>query len=117
VPLSESDFRKEAKGAVQLYMIWVRGQEKDTCFIQGDGWFIMPPRQVKSPLVAFDLLFKFYHVINVQYPPYLHNFFNFLECYLYNINKTPVSTVSAMHVNISNYADAGEDEEDEDGLL
>jgi len=52
--------------------------------------------------------------LNVRYPLSLHNFFNFLECYLYKINNSPVSSVSALHVNITNFCNASDEEEEVD---
>lgn len=83
--------------------MWVKGQDKATGFVQGDGWFMIPPDTMKYPIAAFDMLFKLYHVLQVCYPTTLKNFFNFLETYIYRTGTRPLSSVSSLHINISNF--------------
>lgn len=79
----------------------IRGQERTTFFVQGDGWFFTLPSQV-TPIAAFDLLFKLYQVLHVSYPPSLINFYNFIENFIYRINENPSNTASSLHINICN---------------
>ena len=89
------------KKNIQPYLMLVKGQEKTSCFIQGDGWFLAPP--LSSPVPAFDLLFKIYYVFNLQFPTSLINFFNFLANYVYGIDPIFTNSVSSLHININNF--------------
>lgn len=55
-----------------------------------------------DPIVAFDLLYKFYYVFNVRYPENVINFYNFIDYYIFKIVKSTKSVVTSLHVNISN---------------
>jgi len=51
---------------------------------------------------AFDLLFKLYFVLNVEYPTKLINYYEFFQCFIYNISTRKRSIGTSMHINICN---------------
>ncbi|XP_071649997.1 uncharacterized protein [Temnothorax longispinosus] len=106
LPHTEKTLRTEANGNIQPYIMCIRGQQRATFFVQGDGWFLNLPHRATS-IAAFDLLFKLYQVLHVSYPPSLLNFYNFIESFVYEINVQPSSIVSSLHINIYN-AEVGE---------
>ena len=78
--------------------------------MQGDGWLIKP--RYDNPVAAFDLLFKVYFALKVCYPTGLHNFYNFIESYVYDLGTKARSVVTSLHVNLSNLKlDKGHGEE------
>lgn len=94
-------FSKKSNMNVQPYIICVRGQKNETFFVQGDEWFLSG-HDKNNPIVAFDLLFKSYYVLNLSYPTSLLNFYNFMECYIHNIVSQSQGIVSSVHINIAN---------------
>ncbi|CAH0547748.1 unnamed protein product [Brassicogethes aeneus] len=90
------------KSSVQPYLIVVSGQSTESTFIQGDGWFI-DVNDSGNRVASFDLLFKFFYVLNIEYPESLRNFYNFIESYVYEMNVKPYNIVSSVHINISNF--------------
>ncbi|XP_036138784.1 uncharacterized protein LOC118644388 isoform X3 [Monomorium pharaonis] len=107
LPYTEQNLRTETDGNVQPYIMCILGQEKNTFFVQGDGWFFMLPHRA-TPIAAFDLLFKLYQVLHVSYPLSLLNFYNFIESFIYLINVNPSNTVSSLHINICNVVEDAE---------
>lgn len=101
LPHTEKNLRTEANGNMQPYIMWIQGQQRTTFFVQSDGWFFVL-QYLATRIVAFDLLFKLYQVLDVSYPPSLLNFYNFIESFLYEININPSSVVSSLHINICN---------------
>ena len=93
--------RHMTKKNIQPNLMFVKGQEKTSCFIQGDGWFLTPP--LSSPVSAFDLLFQIYYFSNLQFPTSLINIFNFLANYVYGIDPIFTNSVSSLHINIKNF--------------
>lgn len=59
LPYTEKHLRTEANGNMQPYIMCIRGQQRTTFFVQGDGWFFDLPHRATS-IAAFDLLFKLY---------------------------------------------------------
>lgn len=86
---------------VPPYVICVGGN-KPQYFIQGDGWIIH--REDQSNIIeTFDLLFKLYTVLNLDYPVVLKNFFHFIECYIYMLtNNRPSGVVTSLHISLCN---------------
>lgn len=106
IPLTEESIRCRAKNSVQPYALLVNGQEKTTVFIQVDQHFLQPEsRNFETPLAAVDCLFKIFHCLQLEYPPSLKNFYNFLACYAYNIEDDVLQSVTSLHTNIENFAE------------
>lgn len=95
------EFAKKVGKNVQPYILCVRGQDADSYFVQGDGIIISIPDRIE-PIVAFDLLYKCFYVLNVAFPDNLINFYNFFDCYLYKISKNAPSVVTSIHINVLN---------------
>ncbi|CAG5072987.1 Protein of unknown function [Cotesia congregata] len=94
--------RKQSKKAIQPYLITHLGQSVDKTFIQGDEWFIGVHPASKT-ITSFDLLYKTYYVLNVEYPEKLKNFYNFIDYYIFQMKINPKSMVSSLHTNIVNF--------------
>lgn len=75
-------------------------------FIQGDGWLVHRSDKTKF-IPTFDLLFKMYYVLNLEYPVILQNFFQFIQRFLYKIttDTAVVSSVTTLHVSLSSIKD------------
>lgn len=79
---------------VQPYIICSTSGSICNYFIQGDGWIIH--RSDRTNFVSsFDLLFKIYHVLNLNYPPSLKNFYNLVEMLIYQIPGAVMPSVSS----------------------
>ena len=63
---------------IQPYIICVTNGVNYRYFVQGDGW-ILNRSDNQNIISAFDLLFKLFYVINVEFPTSLVYFFNFIE--------------------------------------
>ncbi|XP_043481276.1 uncharacterized protein LOC122510577 isoform X2 [Leptopilina heterotoma] len=93
-----AEFRKKSKANVQPYIICVKGQNRESYFLQGDGWIIKTFDETCA-VSAFDLLFKLYFVLNVCYPSGLLNFYNFMEQFIYKMPGTKVrNVVRSLHI-------------------
>lgn len=92
--------RYTSKSNVQPYMIGLEGPEM-FYFVQADEQ-IISRRQKASFLAAFDLLFKIYFVLDVEYPIGVKNFFQFIETYLYEVCETPSNMVVSLHTAVNN---------------
>ena len=91
-----------ARTNVQPYIICTKGQSSiHSFFVQGDGWFIKPHNS--NSVVAFDLLFKTFFVLNLSYPIGLQNFYNFIEVYVYDLGKKANGVAASLHVNLCNF--------------
>lgn len=84
---------------IQPYMIVVKGQGKLSFFIQVDSFFVEPENG--SSVAAMDLLFKMYHVLNVEYPKKLENFYCFVQHYIYEIKTNVRPSVRDWHTRLS----------------
>lgn len=82
---------------VQPYMILVDGQCKQSIITQGDGWFISIPDKADL-IVGFDILHKIYHVFNLSYPIQLQHFYNFIDCYIFDMPTKKHSVVSSLQL-------------------
>lgn len=51
-------------------------------------------------LEVFDIFFKCFYIFNIEYDQNFKRFFNFIEVYIYNIHKSPLSTVATMYNKI-----------------
>lgn len=80
----------------------VSGQSCTSSFIEGDGW-IIDVNDEGNQVASFDLLFKFYYVMNLEWPESLRNFYNFLESHVYDMDVKPYNIVSSVYTNISNF--------------
>ncbi|KAH0546737.1 hypothetical protein KQX54_014476 [Cotesia glomerata] len=78
------------KSNVQPYLITQSGQSVDKTFVQGDGWFINVHPE-SQPITTFDLLYKMYYVLNVEYPETLKNFYNFIDYFIFHMNVKLIS--------------------------
>lgn len=86
---------------VPPYIICING-EKPHYFIQGDGWVIHREDQ-SNVIETFDLLFKLYTVLHLEYPVVLKNFFHFMESYIYMLtNHRPSGVVTSLHISLCN---------------
>lgn len=99
-----AEIRKEAKNSIQPYLLLYTGQSGLRGFIQGDGHLLQLPKD-SPPLVHFDILYKFFYVFNLQFPPLLETFFSIIESYMYAIRPPPPGTPSLLWANISNMKD------------
>lgn len=75
------NIRKNSKTNIQPYLVYVKGQNNNTFFIQGDGCLVDLERNVNS-MAAFDRLFKLHYVLNTKYAKSLSFFYNFMECFV-----------------------------------
>ncbi|XP_057335475.1 uncharacterized protein LOC130674224 [Microplitis mediator] len=101
-----SNYIKEIKEReatnVQPCLILMKGQGYEKFFIEGDNW-LMSVGDKSGPIAAFNLLYKLFYVLNLQYPNSLQNFFNFVDCYVFGMQGvTSRSVVSALHITLSN---------------
>ncbi|CAG5075159.1 Protein of unknown function [Cotesia congregata] len=96
------NIRQRSKTNVQPYLMVVSGQSCKSSFIEGDGW-IINVNEEGNQVASFDLLFKFYYVMNLEWPESLRNFYNFLESYVYDLDVKPYNIVSSVHTNIFNF--------------
>lgn len=96
-----TNVRKKAKSQVQPYLIWVKGQlERSTkFFLQGDSFLIDLSERI-DPMVAFDRLYKLHFVLNVEYAKSLSFFYNFIDCFVYQMENV-VAKPSVKSLNIS----------------
>ncbi|XP_057323486.1 uncharacterized protein LOC130670103 isoform X5 [Microplitis mediator] len=108
-----SSVTAQSKMSVQPYLVAVSGQSRDCTFINGDGWFISV-KDKGNRVISFDVLYKIFYVLNVEYPHSLRNFYNFMDFYVYGMDVHPYSVVSSVHVNIININinDGSEDDDD-----
>ncbi|KAH0549758.1 hypothetical protein KQX54_013609 [Cotesia glomerata] len=92
---------REATNA-QPCLILMKGQGYEKFFIEGDNW-LMSVGDKSGPIAAFNILYKLFYVLNLQYPNSLQNFFNFIDCYVFGMQGvTSRSVVSALHITLSN---------------
>lgn len=87
------------KQNVQPYLMTVSGQGCKSSFIEGDGW-IINVNDDGNQVASFDLLFKLYYILNLEWPESLRNF---LESYVYDMDVKPFNIVSSVHTNIFNF--------------
>ncbi|KAL0130363.1 hypothetical protein PUN28_002187 [Cardiocondyla obscurior] len=92
--------KQDAQGPIQTYIILIKGQ-RPTHFVQADNNTITP--NMNSSVVALDLLFKIFHVLNVTYPKNLINFFKFMQQYCFKVSLDKAHAfVATTHINICN---------------
>lgn len=85
---------------VQPYIICAMNGRETVYFIQGDDWIIIHRPKKCSLLSTFDLLFKIYYTLNLEYPVNLKNFYNFMEVCIYKITQKASGVVNSVHTNI-----------------
>ncbi|CAH2085699.1 unnamed protein product [Euphydryas editha] len=96
------DLKERQITNIQPYLVLVKGQDTETCFVEGDNWFIKM-NQKSTPIAAFNLLYKLFYVLNLKYPDNLQNFYNFIDCYIFAMKEVqPRSSVSSLHVVFNN---------------
>ncbi|CAG5102965.1 Protein of unknown function, partial [Cotesia congregata] len=78
------------------------GQSVDKTFVQGDGWFISVHPE-SQPITTFDLLYKTYYVLNVEYPETLKNFYNFIDYFIFHMNAESINMVCSLYTSLSNF--------------
>lgn len=95
--------RKTSSGSVQPYILLIDG-ECQNFYVIVDGYPLQ--RYNKSDIIsAFDLLFKVYYVLNLEYPINLKIFFNFIETYFFKVSKITVSSVvTSLNINLNSIA-------------
>ncbi|XP_066581724.1 LOW QUALITY PROTEIN: uncharacterized protein [Prorops nasuta] len=95
--------RTQSPSPVQPYLLCVSGEVKNY-FVIADN-VILSRKKQSDAVSSFDLLFKLYYILNIEYPVLLQNFYNFIDTYVFEISmlkKKIASTVTSTFVNISN---------------
>ncbi|KAJ8669528.1 hypothetical protein QAD02_000787 [Eretmocerus hayati] len=95
------DLRKGRKIPLQPYLIRA-GSRKPTYFVDADGLLFKKGGRVDIVL-AFDLLFKSYQVLDVAYPSELENFYIFVSCHIYGIAQQETDSVASLFTSLHNF--------------
>ncbi|XP_044597497.1 uncharacterized protein LOC123274063 [Cotesia glomerata] len=107
-----TELKKRQVTNIQPYLILMKGQDCESYFIEGDNWFI-DVNQNSTPIAAFNILYKLFYVLNLQYPNSLQNFYNFIDCYIFKMkNVKPRSVVSSLHVTLSDILQNNDEKDD-----
>lgn len=92
--------RKERSSNLQPYVLGVKG--KKWTFVEADG-ILFERRNKSEGILAFDLLYELFHVLNLSYPIQLANFFNYIDYRVYKTTTEEQSKVTSMHISIMNF--------------
>lgn len=88
---------------------------KNTYFVQGDGWILHRTDRSNLPL-TFDLLFKIYYVLNLEYSACLKNFYNMIQTLIYKIPGDTLPSVASTYALIQNIDPKEINEDSEEDL-
>ena len=103
MPNEVANIRNQSKTTIQPYLVWCKGQCVDAFFLQSDGILIDLPRKV-NPMAAFDLLYKMHFILNVEYAKSLSFFYNFMDCYVYQMaDAVAQNSVKSLHISLMQY--------------
>lgn len=91
------EHRKSKTSNIQPYLL----RTGNFIFVIADNVFF-GRMDTKDVVAAFDLLFKIYHVFNLDYPVQLRYFYEFIESYIYKCRIYSTQTIASLHSNLAN---------------
>lgn len=94
--------RSKSSTQIQPYLIVLEGEQLYYYVVVDSN--IINRENLSDFVAAMDLLFKIYFVYNLEYPPVLKNFFEFVEKYVYRIPGCLVTSVvvDSLYPNLAN---------------
>ncbi|KAJ8664380.1 hypothetical protein QAD02_006042 [Eretmocerus hayati] len=91
--------RREGCTSVQPYILGLGTETKRFYFVVADDSIFS--RKNNTDLVsAFDLLFEIYYVFNLDYPPQIQYFYNFIETYIYGCKDSATDATADLYVTL-----------------
>ncbi|KAJ8677410.1 hypothetical protein QAD02_024001, partial [Eretmocerus hayati] len=107
--------RKQNGCSVQPYLLGVGPAASRCYFVVADNTIFS--RKITTDVIStVDLLFKIYQVFNLNYPPQICYFYEFIETFIYKCREYSTDAITSLHVNLMNIKSVPQiDEECESG--